>query len=69
MTVVRLDADVTFADLRVAPSSDGQCLVVYCNDRIIALLSAMGCDAAAFEFSDATRLTMIELLDRLAPVE
>lgn len=65
--VVRLGADVTLADLRIAPSVDGQCLLVYCRNRIVALLCAMGSDVEAFEFADATRMDAMELLECLAP--
>ncbi len=67
--VVRLDADVTLADMRVVPSSEGDCLLVYCRDRVVALFSAMGCDVDAFEFGDSERVHAADLLDRLAVAE
>jgi len=65
MSVVRLDADVTLADMRVVTSGDGQCLMVYCRDRIVALLSAMGSDVETFEFGDSERMCAMELVDRV----
>jgi hypothetical protein len=53
--VVRLAPDVTLADMRVAPSADGQCLLVYCRDRIVALLCSMGSDLSLIHISEPTR--------------
>ncbi|HEX8963051.1 MAG TPA: hypothetical protein VF801_08600 [Rhodocyclaceae bacterium] len=65
--VVRLGPGVTLSDMRVAPSVDGQCLLVYCRDRIVALLCAMGSDVEAFEFANSERIGATDLLDRIAP--
>jgi hypothetical protein len=64
--VVRLGDDVTLADMRVVPSADGQCLLVYCRERIVALLCSMGSDVEAFEFGNSERICAMELLDRVA---
>lgn len=64
--VVRLGADVTLADMRVVPSADGQYLLVYCRERIVALLCSMGSDVEAFEFGNAERICALDLLDRVA---
>jgi hypothetical protein len=67
--IVRLAPDVTLADMRVEPSADGQCLLVYCRDRIVALFCAMGSDVEAFEFGNAERICAMELIDRLSVMQ
>ncbi len=61
---LRLGPGVTHADMRTVPSDDGQCLLVYCRQSIVAILCAMGSDVEIFEFADSTRLTLLELLEQ-----
>lgn len=64
-SVLRLESMVTLADLSVAPSDDGQCLFVLCREQVVAMVCVTGSDVDVFEFSDATRLEVGELLERL----
>lgn len=63
---LRLGPGVTRADMRTVPSDDGQCLLVYCRQSIVAILCAMGSDVEIFEFADSTRLTLMEVLEQCA---
>ncbi len=65
---VRFGADVRLADMRLVPSGDGQCLLIYCRWRIVAIHGVMGSDVEAFEFADAGRLDALELMERIAPL-
>lgn len=65
---VRLDAGTTLADMRLAPSHDGQYLFIYCGQRLVAILGSMGGDVEVFEFGDAERMSALELIERIAPV-
>lgn len=66
---LRFDPEVSLADMRLVPSGDGQCLLIYCRWRIVAILGVMGIDVEAFEFADAGRLDAMELMERIAPLE
>lgn len=56
---------MTLADMRIEPSDDGQYLLIYCRQRVVAMLGPMGSDVDVFDFVDVGRLTAAELIDRL----
>jgi hypothetical protein len=56
---------MTLADMRIEASRDGQHLLIYCRQRVVAMLGPMGCDVEEFEFADVGRMTMAELIGRL----
>jgi hypothetical protein len=62
--IVRLDEGVSLADIRAVPSGDGQYLLVYCRQKIVAILCAMGSDVELFEFDGATRMDILDLVRR-----
>lgn len=65
--LVRLEVGVGLTDMRLVPSYNGQYLLIYCRQRIVAMLGPMGGDADVFEFVDAGRMTVMELIERIAP--
>lgn len=56
---------MTLADMRIALSADGQYLLIYCRNRIVAMLGPMGGDVDVFEFADVGRMTAMDLIGRL----
>lgn len=65
---LRFGADISLTDMRLVPSGDGQCLLIYCRWRVVAIHGVMGSDVETFEFADAGRLDTIELMERIAPL-
>lgn len=52
-------------DMRIEASDDGQYLLIYCRQRVVAMLGPMGADVEFFEFADAGRMTALELIEKL----
>lgn len=57
--------DIRVADMRLVPSDDGHYLLIYCRRRIVAIVGSMGGSVDVFEFTDAGRLSAMELIERL----
>lgn len=67
--VLRFGTDVTLQDFCIAPSSDRQHLLIYCQRKLVAFCSAIGGDVQRFELADGARYSLIELLERVALTE
>lgn len=65
--LVRLEIGVGLTDMRLVPSYNGHYLLIYCRQRIVAMLGPMGGDVDVFEFADVGRMTAMELIERIAP--
>lgn len=63
--VLKLAEGITLNHFDVDVSADGQCLLIYCADSLVAMHSAMGSDVKEFHFSDGSRYSLIELVRRL----
>jgi len=68
-SVLRFGADVTLKDFCIAPSSDRQHLLIYCQRKLVAFCSAIGGDVQRFELADGARYSLTDLLERIALTE
>lgn len=66
-SLVRLEVGIDLTDMRLVPSYNGHYLLIYCRQRIVAMLGPMGGDVEVFEFADVGRMTAMELIERIAP--
>lgn len=64
-SVVRLAEGTVLDHFNLQVSDDGQCLLVYCADDLVAMHSAMGSDVDVFHFPDGTRYSLMELIRRI----
>lgn len=53
-------------DLNVSRSDDGQYLLLYAGQRLLAIYGAMGADPEFVEFADGRRFAVDTLLDLVA---
>lgn len=63
--ILKLADGTTLDHFNLQVSEDGQCLMVYCFDDLVAMHSAMGSDVDEFHFPDGTRYSLLELIRRL----
>ncbi len=64
--ILRFAEGITIEDFGVAPSNDQQCLLIYCQASLIAIVSAMGCDVHGFELAAGDKYSLTELLDQIS---
>ncbi|OHC66770.1 MAG: hypothetical protein A2045_04410 [Rhodocyclales bacterium GWA2_65_20] len=60
-----LSAGVALTDLAVRHSADGQYLLIYCGDELVAMYGAMGGSAETVRFSDGQCYSIEDLLDSI----
>lgn len=53
-------------DLKVSPSDDGQYLLLYAGQKLLAIYGAMGADPEVVEFADGSSFAVDALLDLVA---
>lgn len=63
--VIRLAEGTVLDHFNLQVSDDGQCLMVYCADNLVAMHSAMGSDVEEFHFPDGTRYSLMDLIKRI----
>ncbi|HEX5391918.1 MAG TPA: hypothetical protein VFW68_01465 [Rhodocyclaceae bacterium] len=63
--ILKLAEGTTLDHFNIDVSDDGQCLLVYCADDLVAIHSAMGSDVEEFHFPDGARYSLIELIRRI----
>jgi hypothetical protein len=66
---LRLAPGTTLADMRLVSSDDGQYLFIYCGQIIVAMMGSMGGDVDFFEFADASRISALDLIEKLSPAQ
>ena len=59
---VRLTAGITLGDLTLAHSHDGQYLLIYCGEEVLAIYGAMGGSVETIEFADGGCYSVEEML-------
>ncbi|OHC66906.1 MAG: hypothetical protein A3H93_15970 [Rhodocyclales bacterium RIFCSPLOWO2_02_FULL_63_24] len=65
---LRLAAGVTLDHLALAHSHDGQYLLIYCGEELLAIYGAMGGNVATIEFADGGCYSVEEVLGLVAAV-
>lgn len=63
--ILKLEDGTTLDHFNLDVSEDGQCLMVFCMDDLVAMHSAMGSDVEEFHFSDGTRYSLTELIKQI----
>lgn len=63
--ILRLAEGITLDQFDIDVSDDGQCLLIYCTDALVAMHSAMGSDVKEFHFSDGSRYSLVELVRQI----
>ena len=65
VTDAQIDCSI-LGDLKVSPSNDGQYLLLYAGQKLLAIYGAMGADPEVVEFADGSRFAVDTLLDLVA---